>query len=92
MNDESTQTVEPVKLLLLDKERMATAICVSVPTLDDMRKRGCPCVPVPGARRVLFDPDEVIQWLKGQREPQEDARALAAAKARADVVFGKRTA
>ena len=88
MSDETP--TEQVPLLLLDKKRMAAAICVSEDTLDGMRKAGCPCIPFPGARRVLFDPQDVVAWLKAQAKPQEDTVSLAEARARADVDFGKR--
>lgn len=81
---------EPAPLLLLDKKRMAAAICISEALLDDMRKAGCPSITVPGARRVLFDPADVVAWLKAQVNQTDDTISLADARAQADVVFGKR--
>lgn len=91
MNDSQVQT-EPVPLLLLDRQKMAAAICVSEDTLDGMRKKGCPSIPVPGTRRILFDPADVIRWLKESEDAHGDTETLRAAKERADIVFGKRSA
>ena len=56
---------------LLDRRRMALCLSISEDTFDALRKRGCPCVPVVGTSKVLFDPDDVIPWLKEQARPIE---------------------
>lgn len=78
--------------MLLDREAMAKAISVSTDTLDIMRRAGCPQITVPGTKKILFDPGEVVVWLKENRNAADDDESLAAAEARADVVFGKRSA
>ncbi|MCL4694134.1 MAG: hypothetical protein KJ060_16675 [Candidatus Hydrogenedentes bacterium] len=76
--------------MLLDREAMAAAISVCAATLDGMRKAGCPQITIPGTKKVLFDPVDVVAWLKEQSVPCTET--LAAAKERADVVFGPRRA
>ena len=56
---------------LLDRRRMAVCLSISEDTLDALRKRGCPCVPVVGTAKILFDPDDVVPWLKEQSRPIE---------------------
>ena len=56
---------------LLDRRRMAVCLSISEDTLDALRKRGCPCVPVVGTAKILFDPDDVVPWLKEQSKPIE---------------------
>ena len=56
---------------LLDRRGMALCLSISEDVLDALRKRGCPCVPVVGTAKVLFDPDDVIPWLKEQARPIE---------------------
>ena len=56
---------------LLDRRGMALCLSVSEDVLDALRKRGCPCVPVVGTAKVLFDPDDVVPWLKEQSKPPE---------------------
>ena len=56
---------------LLDRRGMAMCLSVSEDVLDALRKRGCPCVPVVGTTKVLFDPDDVIPWLKEHSRPHE---------------------
>ena len=56
---------------LLDRRGMAVCMSISEDVLDALRKRGCPCVPVVGTSKVLFDPDDVIPWLKEQARPIE---------------------
>jgi hypothetical protein len=90
MSTDNETLIEPIKLLLLDKERMAAAICVSSATLDDLRKRGLPSIPVPGCRRVLFNPARVVEWLEGQAVGESETPSLEAAKAEADLVFARR--
>lgn len=53
-----------IRARLLDRAHMAACIAVSEDSLDRMRKLGCPCVPVPGSSKVVFDPDDVIEWMK----------------------------
>ncbi|MCC6490690.1 MAG: hypothetical protein IT364_24605 [Candidatus Hydrogenedentes bacterium] len=81
----------PITRVLLDREGMAAALSVSTDLLDLGRKMGLPCIVFPGSKKTLFDPADVLAWLKAHGRPQDDAESLAAAKARADVVFGKRT-
>ena len=56
---------------LLDRRGMAMCLSISEDVLDALRKRGCPCVPVVGTAKVLFDPDEVVDWVKEQSKPNE---------------------
>ena len=56
---------------LLDRRGMALCLSLSEDLLDALRKRGCPCVRVVGTSKVLFDPDDVIPWLKEQARPLE---------------------
>jgi hypothetical protein len=86
MSDNETQTVEPIRRFLYDKPEMAASIGVSEDLLDNLRKAGCPCVSIPGARRVLFDPVDVVEWLKGQNQ-REDLPSLSVANKRANLVF-----
>jgi len=65
---------------------MAGALCLSVRVLDDLRKRGCPCIQVPGTTKVLFNPGRVVAWLESQSEGRETVTARRA-KERADAVF-----
>lgn len=47
---------------LLDRERMARKLCISVPTLDGLRKQGMPTIWItPEAPR--FDVAAVVAWL-----------------------------
>ena len=50
---------------------MAICLSISEDLLDSLRKRGCPSVLVVGTSKVLFDPDDVIPWLKEQARPIE---------------------
>lgn len=79
-----TVTVTPV---LLDRKRMAAALCLSVSTLDALCKRGCPSIRVPGTSKILFDADDVVAWLKLQQAPKDGPDA-AAIHAEAQRVFG----
>lgn len=84
--DDTGLLIQP---LLLDRAGMAAAICVSVDTLDQLRKRGCPCLRVPGTKKVLFDPPAVVEWLREESQATDpDAGSLDRARARADAVFG----
>lgn len=74
---------------LLDRRRMAACLCLSEDTLDKLRKCGCPYVRVPGVQKSLFDPDDVVAWLKAESEAAApDAESLERAKAKADAIFG----
>jgi len=72
---------------LLDRESMASALCLSTDTLDALRKRGLPAITVPGTKKVLFDPDDVVDWIKEQSCPRESL-SQAEARIEADNVFG----
>lgn len=91
MSEHDERAVEPIRLLLMDRARMAASICVSEDTLDLMRRAGCPQLTVPGTKKVLFDPAAVVDWLRNQ-QAEVNAPSLAAAKEHYDVVFGKRSA
>ena len=56
---------------LLDRRGMALCLSISEDTLDTLRKRGCPCVHLVGTSKVLFDPDEVVDWVKEESKPIE---------------------
>lgn len=84
MTDRGDIVITPV---LLDRARMATALCLSVSTLDNLCKRGCPSIRVPGTSKVLFDPADVVGFLKTAQKPVDGPNA-AAARAKADKVFG----
>ena len=56
---------------LLDRRGMALCISLSVDTLDRLVKLGCPCVPVVSTSKVLFDPTDVVRWMKEQARPIE---------------------
>ena len=56
---------------LLDRRGMAMCLSISEDVLDALRKRGCPCVHLVGTSKVLFDPDEVVDWVKEQSKPIE---------------------
>ena len=81
--------VEDIQPLLLDRRGMAKAISVSERTLDNLRQNpGFPVVRVPGTRKILFHPGEVVAWLRKQSEaPERLSEKLAREKA--DVVFGR---
>ena len=68
MKPQKTLQIQP---RLLDREGIALCLSVSVDVLDGLRKRGCPCVTVVGTSKVLFDPEDVIPWLKEQSKPPE---------------------
>ncbi len=74
---------------LLDRRRMALALCLSEDTLDGLRKRGCPCVRVPGTSKLLFNPNRVVAWLE-EHPDNQDRETVTAQQARekADAVFG----
>lgn len=56
---------------LLDRRSMAICLSISEDLLDSLRKRGCPSVLVVGTSKVLFDPDDVIPWLKEESKLPE---------------------
>jgi hypothetical protein len=89
---EHEANIAPIPRMLLDREAMAAAISICSATLDGMRKAGCPQITIPGTKKVLFDPADVVSWLKAHSVPLEDTVTLAQAKAKADVVFGSRRA
>lgn len=57
--------------LLLDRENMAAVLCISATLLDDLRDAGCPTVPVPTTDKELYDPTEVVAWMKSHRRSAE---------------------
>ena len=65
------QVVITIAPRLLDRRGMALCLSISEDTLDSLRKRGLPEINVPGTSKVLFDPDDVIPWLKEQARPPE---------------------
>lgn len=60
-----------VEARLLDRARAAAALSISTDTLDKLRKRGCPCIAVPGTAKVLYDLEDAVAWLKEQSKPSE---------------------
>ena len=46
-------------------------LSISEDVLDTLRKRGLPSVTIPGIAKPLFDPDDVVQWMKEQSKPIE---------------------
>lgn len=46
---------------------MAAAICVSASVIDELNLAGCPTVPVPTNDAILYDPVEVVNWMKSKR-------------------------
>lgn len=76
-----------IQRLLLDRSGMATAISVSEDTLDALRKLGCPSISLPGSTKVLFDPVDVVTWIKAQSVTGETLTQKAA-KVKADNLFG----
>jgi predicted DNA-binding transcriptional regulator AlpA len=50
---------------LLSKKEMAESINISEKTLDRMRKEGLPWYDL---GKILFDKDEVIEWIKNNRK------------------------
>ena len=76
-----------VEARLLDRESMASALCLSTDTLDSLRKRGLPAITVPGTKKVLFDPEDVVAWMK-QQSDQSETLSQAKARMEADNVFG----
>lgn len=81
--------IAPIPRYLLDRESMARALSISSDTLDRMRKCGCPSITIPGTKKIVFDPGDVVAWLKNSSKGDEDIQSIAAAEAEADVVFGK---
>ena len=67
---------------------MASAISVSESTFDRLRKiDGFPTISLPGSSKPLFDPEDVVAWLKEQDDPDDDM-TLETASESADAVFG----
>ena len=56
---------------LLDRRRMALCLSISEDVLDKLRKRGFPSVTIPGISKPLFDPDDVVPWMKQQSKPSQ---------------------
>ena len=56
---------------LLDRKGMALAASISTDTLDKIRKLGCPEITVPGTTKFVFDPDDVIEWIKENSRPAD---------------------
>ena len=65
---------------LLDRRGMSMCLSISEDVLDALRKRGCPCVTIPGIAKILFDPDDVVQWMKEQSKPLESLSEKEASK------------
>lgn len=65
------QKIQYIQPRLLDREGMALCLSISEDVLDKLRKQGLPAVTIPGLSKPLFDPDDVIPWLKEQSEPLE---------------------
>ena len=78
-----------VEARLLDRRRMAAALCLSENTLDVLRKRGLPSIAVPGTKKILFNPDRVVEWLESESEKAPETMGAKAAREKADIMFGK---
>ena len=84
MTDRIDMVITPV---LLDRKRMARSLCLSVSTLDALCKRGLPSIHVVGTSKVLFDPVDVVGFLKTAQAPKDRPDA-ARIHQEADRVFG----
>lgn len=62
---EELRASEPVRPVLLSREQLAQAICVSPATLHRLVRAGCPCVWVGDTRRYRLD--AVLSWLESRR-------------------------
>jgi len=51
---------------MLSKKEIAKKIGVSLITIDRLRQKGLPCYKV--GNRVLFDEEEVMNWVRGFKE------------------------
>lgn len=60
-----------VNPVLLDRENMSAALCISASLLDELRELGCPTVTVPSTDKILYDPNEVLAWMKSFRSEDE---------------------
>ena len=59
--------------------------------MDDLRKLGCPCIHVPGTKKILFNPDRVVTWLEEQSTSEDfETMTVERASAKADEVFGRK--
>jgi hypothetical protein len=76
-----------IETRLLNRQSMAKYLSVSTDTLDGMRKRGCPTVPVPGSQKLLFDPDDVIAWMRDYDTAQK-TRYDSSSNEKANRIFG----
>lgn len=57
---------------LWTKEEVARALHVSPRTIDSMRaERGLPYLTMQGTRRILFDPEQVRNWLQSVNTDNE---------------------
>ena len=65
---------------LLDRESMALCLSISIDVLDKLRKQGLPSVTIPGISKPLFDPDDVVPWMKEQSKPLESLSEKEASK------------
>lgn len=68
MKPQKTLQIQP---RLLDREGMALCLSISEDVLDKLRKKGLPSVTIPGISKPLFDPDDVVSWMKEQSKPPE---------------------
>ncbi len=64
-------------------------MCLSENTLDRLRQIGLPSIQIPRTKKVLFDIEEVVSWLKEQSETSTDTDTLERATKKADDIFGK---
>ena len=69
---------------LLDRKRMAAALCLSETVLDDLCSLGCPHIRVPRRKKILFNPDRVVDWLEEHSEDQGDRDTRQRASERTD--------
>lgn len=67
-NRPTEHIVVQIKPVLLDTIRMAAAMCLSRSTLDNLRTMGCPCLQIPGTKKILYDPAVVVVWIEAQQE------------------------
>lgn len=61
--DTSHLTIKAASVSLVDKRRVAEVIGLSVRTVDNLLQKGMPHIRL-GSRRVRFDLDDVIDWIK----------------------------
>ena len=78
----------PIERRLLDREAMALVITMSPRSFDELRKLpGFPFINTRVIKKELYDPDDVISWLK-QNSQEETCETIKAASQRMDKRLG----